>query len=456
MKITTKINLLITAWLVLILLVVNTIVFFSFMKMTVNMEEDLMLKKVHEILKKNPVSYSLTVDEGRLRSYLSSHSYIRLVNQDSKVITQVINESDLNRIKPKFSKVEKSELKAFNESQNLVVRVPIIKDHKVIGTMEMGERLTGLESRKDILLSVLGTITGISMILSLLAGRWLSNVIMKPIVNLIKAMENIEQSGVPKTIIVENETKDELQKMTNTFNRMIEKLQENTEKQRQFISDASHEIKTPLTIISSYSNLLRRHGLENKEIVKEAIESIYSETNRIQSLTQSLLSLAESEHIKNIEWQSVDIVALCQTISRQLQVVHNRSIQIHTSSPSLFINGDELKLKQVMIIFVDNAIKYSKDDIHIFIEKDDRNAILRVKDRGIGIQAEEIENIFERFYRVDKVRSRETGGTGLGLSIAKNILNLHNGSIKIHSEVNIGTEIEIELPLYHSASKFES
>ncbi len=455
MKITTKINLLITAWLVSILLVVNTIVFFSFMKMTVNMEKELLLKQAHEILEKNPVSYSLTMNKDRMKTYLSSHSYIRLVNQNSKVRSEVINEPELNRIKPKFSKVEESSVKAFNESQNLVVRVPIMKDHEIIGTMEMGERLTGLETRKDILLSILATITGISMILSLLAGKRLSNVIMKPITNLIKTMENIEQSGVPKVIIVENETKDELQKMANTFNRMIEKLQENSEKQKQFISDASHEIKTPLTVISSFSNLLRRHGFENQEIAKEAIEAIYSETNRIQSLTQNLLSLAETEHIKDIAWQSVDLIALCRSITSQLQTVHNRSIEIYTFSPFLFIKGDEMKIKQVMIIFIDNAIKYSKEDIEIFIGKQELNAILRVRDKGIGIPEEEIENIFERFYRVDKVRSRETGGTGLGLSIAKNILNLHNGSISIHSEVNKGTEIEIELPLDQSFSKLE-
>ena len=172
---------------------------------------------------------------------------------------------------------------------------------------------------------------------------------------------------------------------------MIEKLQENSEKQKQFISDASHEIKTPLTVISSFSNLLRRHGFENQEIAKEAIEAIYTETNRIQSLTQNLLSLAETEHIKDIAWQSVDLIALCRSITSQLQTVHNRSIEIYTFSPFLFIKGDEMKIKQVMIIFIDNAIKYSKEDIEIFIGKQELNAILRVRDKGIGIPEEEIE-----------------------------------------------------------------
>lgn len=448
MKITSKINLLITAWLFFILLIVNSLVFFLFMKTTVSMEEAVVSKKAHEILAKQKFTESFTLDEELFHSYMTSHSFIRIVGPDSKIIIQVSNDKMLNRIKPKFTKKEESELKSFSEHQNLVVRVPIHSHQKVIGTLEIGELLSGLEGRKDMLLSIMAAVTGISVIISLLAGRWLTNIIMNPISTMISTMEDIEQSGVPKKILIQNETKDELHKMASTFNRMIGKLQENIDKQKQFISDASHELKTPITVISSFANLLRRRGIKDEEIAKEAIETIHSEAHRMQDLTQTLLSLAESEHLKDIKMKPVDLVALCNTTILQLQKVYKREFILNEDKQPIFIKGNELKIKQVIIIFLDNALKYSTEKIEIKIESDQSNAILRIKDNGIGIKEEELENIFERFYRVDKARSRGTsGGTGLGLSIAKNIVKLHNGAIKIYSKENVGTEIEIIFPL---------
>lgn len=444
MKITTKINLLITAWLVFILLIVNTAVFFLFMKTTVSMEEDVVFKKAHEIITKGRFNDSLTVDDELLHFYMTNHSFIRIIDTNSKIVMQVSNDKMLNKINPKFKKQEEAKLVPFNEHQNLVVRVPIQLHQKVIGTLEIGELLSGLEGRKDMLLSIMATVTGISVILSLLAGRWLTNIIMNPISSMIETMEDIEQSGVPKKIYIQNETKDELHKMANTFNQMIGKLQVNIDKQKQFVSDASHELKTPITVIRSYANLLRRRGLKDEEIANEAIDAIYSEANRMQDLTQTLLSLAESEHLKDIDMKPVDLVALCESTLTQLKNAYKREIIMHAQKPSIFISGNELKIKQVIIIFLDNAIKYSSDKIIVTIENDENNVFLRITDHGIGIKEEELENIFERFYRVDKARSRVTsGGTGLGLAIARNIVKLHNGEIKIYSKEHVGTDIEI-------------
>lgn len=144
------------------------------------------------------------------------------------------------------------------EEEVLIVRVPINNNQ----SLEIGELLSGLETRKEMLRGILGFCTILGVLFSLLGGKWLANLIMRPISNMIKTMEEIEKSGVPKKIIMQNETRDELQTMASTFNRMIDRLQENMEKQSQFVSDASHELKTPLTVIKSYANLLRRHGLE--------------------------------------------------------------------------------------------------------------------------------------------------------------------------------------------------
>ena len=263
---------------------------------------------------------------------------------------------------------------------------------------------------------------------------------------MINTMEDIEQSGIPKKIVIQHETRDELQKMAVTFNRMIGRLEENLEKQKQFISDASHELKTPLTVIKSFADHLLRRGIRNEADALDAIETIHSEATRIQKMTERFLDLAATESATLLETKSLDLVVLCQNISKQLQSAYKRDIHLHYATPSIMVTADELKLKQAIIILIDNAIKYSTDKIDVFLNVNEQNTIIKVKDYGIGIPDYEIKNIFERFYRVDKARSRETGGTGLGLAIAKNIMKQHHGEVKISSKEGVGTEAELFLP----------
>ncbi|MGE7938988.1 HAMP domain-containing sensor histidine kinase [Bacillus paramycoides] len=447
MKITTKINLLTTAWLLCILLIINVFVFFAFMKITVNTEEQMLLKKGNDIIQELHKQNTTTLKEEVLKSYLVGHSFIRVINSDSHVISQVTDDKHLSNIEAKFSKKFDSQLYKIREEQILIIRIPITSDNHIVGTLEIGEQLIGLETRKDILLSILISGSAIAIILSLLGGRWLSNVIMRPISNMIQTMEYIEQSGIPKTITIHKRTKGELEKLATTFNRMIMRLKENSEKQKQFISDASHELKTPLTVIRSYANLIRRRGIQNEGMTIEAIEAIHSEAIRMQRMTEALLDLAASEKETVLELKSSDLVSLCHSILQQFKDAYRREITLHYTEAPIIVKMDELKIKQVIIILLDNAIKYSSDKIEVFLEKNEDYAVIRVRDYGIGIPKEEIEHIFERFYRVDKARSRETGGTGLGLAIAKNIMKQHKGEIKIRSEEGKGTDVDLLLPI---------
>lgn len=160
-------------------------------------------------------------------------------------------------------------------------------------------------------------------------------------------------------------------------------------------------------------------------------------------MTDTFLDLADLEKENVLEISQIDLVALSRSSIKQLQEVYHREISLHTDASRVIIPADELKIKQVIIILLDNAMKYSSDKIDVYIEKVGDLAVLRVKDYGIGIPKEEITNIFERFYRVDKARSRETGGTGLGLHIARSIMKLHLGEINIRSEEGKGTEVEL-------------
>ncbi|MEH7075750.1 sensor histidine kinase [Neobacillus drentensis] len=453
MKITTKINLITTAWIICVLLAVNAVVFFSFMKITVNMEDGELFQKADYLIKQINKDDSQEVIKEKLTPYLTNQSFIRIVQPNSEIANEVTNDPHLaSKIKPQFAREKGTARRTIRlkhgEEQIAIVRVPIKSTGQIVGTLEFGEKLVGLETGKDLLLSILAFCTILGAIISLLGGRWLSNLIMRPISNMINTMEDIENSGIPKKIVIQYETKDELQKMAETFNRMIGRLEANLEKQRQFISDASHELKTPLTVIKSYADLLLRRGLKNEEVTHDAIESIHSEATRIQKMTERFLDLADTESGELLEAKLINLVSLCENLFKQLKSAYKREIILHLKSqePSIMVFVDEMKLKQAMIILIDNAIKYSMDQIDVYLEEEEKFTIITVKDYGIGIPAAEIQNVFERFYRVDKARSRETGGTGLGLSIAKNIMKQHQGEIIVKSTEGVGTEVELFIP----------
>ncbi|WP_306460605.1 cell wall metabolism sensor histidine kinase WalK [Bacillus sp. AFS073361] len=440
-------------------MIINFAVFFLFMKTTVNMEEKVLLQKAEDILKEIGSIPSSSNVEARLKENLTDHSFIRMIQPKNKVVHEVTNDQLLSKkMKGKYTTKKQSQTRLISaengEEEVLIIRLPIKHGNNV--SLEVGERLSGLETRKEILRGILGFCTLIAAILSLLGGRWLANMIMKPISNMINTMEEIEKSGVPKKIIIQNETKDELYTMANTFNRMINRIQENLAKQAQFVSDASHELKTPLTVIKSYANLLKRQGIENKDIAEEAIHAIHTEATRIQKMTDTFLDLANLENENILEINKIDLVSLSENILKQLKEVYKREILLRFEENPITIYADELKIKQVIIILIDNAMKYSNDKIEVFIERTHQHAIINIKDYGIGIPENEIENIFERFYRVDKARSRETGGSGLGLNIAKNIVQLHKGEIKIKSKEGIGTKVVIFLPILNKQNRDES
>ena len=374
MKMRTKINLITTAWILFVLIVVNTIVFFSFLKLTFNMEQGELVQKAQNILNEIKIDDSAVVIEEKLTHYLNNHSFIRIINSDSKIINQVTNDPYLaTKMNTTFSKklvTKRSTIHQENgEKQIIMISVPIKTNGQVVKTLVIGERLLGFELGKDLLFMILVICTILGVGLSLLGGKWLSNIMINPISNMINTMEDIEKSGIPKKISILHGTKDELHKMAETFNRMIDRLNENLEKQKQFVSDSSHELKTPLTVIKSYADLLRRRGVHNEELTLHAINSIYSEATRIQKMTERFLDLANTELENSLDIKPIDLISLCQNIVIQLREVYKREFVLHYQESPIIVNADELKLKQVIIILLDNAMKYSTEKIDVYLEE---------------------------------------------------------------------------------------
>ena len=242
----------------------------------------------------------------------------------------------------------------------------------------------------------------------------------------------------------------ELKELAKTTNEMIDSFQEAYEKQERFVSDVSHELRTPISVISGYGNMLKRWGKKDEEILDESVDSIIFEAENMKNLVNRLLFLAKYDKNKiNYNFDKVNLADSVNLIIKDFTVTHPDITFINKIEENIYIKADEFRIIEVIRIIIDNAIKYSNNNVtlKINLQSKENNAILSIKDNGIGIKEEDLKNIFDRFYRTDKSRNKETGGMGLGLSIAKSIILDHKGKIRVRTKENVGSEFIIILPL---------
>ncbi|MDY0395358.1 HAMP domain-containing sensor histidine kinase [Virgibacillus halophilus] len=288
----------------------------------------------------------------------------------------------------------------------------------------------------------------------LIAARFMSKFLLRPIQQLIHTMKENTESKNWKKIQMTNQSKDELYEMGQTFNEMIDNLEVNFEKQEIFVSDASHELKTPISIVKSYAQLLKRRGAENPAVFHEAIEAIDSEADRMQNLVEQMLQLAKSQVETNTE--TVELSKLVLDAYKTFSGAYKERemyCDISEEAAALVVKGNQPQLQQIIYILIDNALKYTENAIEMKLSSEDGRASFKVKDHGEGISSADLEHIFDRFYRVDKARTRESGGTGLGLPIAKQIAQGHGGKLTVESVIGYGTTFTLQLPLEKEANQ---
>jgi len=250
----------------------------------------------------------------------------------------------------------------------------------------------------------------------------------------------------------------------NNVEGLITVLQDYTEQQKldnmrkEFVANVSHELKTPLTSIKSYAETLLDGALEDRETARNFLEVIYSESNRMDRLVKDLLLLSKHDSGIKLNLTRISPVSLVNSVVARMRMSadeKNQALNVVVTEKVPDINGDEDRLEQLLFNVIGNAIKYTPENgsITIYVGKTGEDVCIKVVDTGIGIPEEHLDRIFERFYRVDKARSRQMGGTGLGLSIASEIVKSHGGTIKAESRINEGTTIIITLPGIKDAEK---
>lgn len=286
----------------------------------------------------------------------------------------------------------------------------------------------------------------ISLLLAILAGIGMSRTLSKPILTVVGATDNISR-GKYKSKVDSESNINELNSLSNSINDLAATLNRQELLRKRLTEDISHELRTPLTTLQSHMEAMIDGVWEP---TKERIECCYEEVVRLKGLVGSLEKLAKYEADNIIlNRSSFNISELINKININFQgMALTKNIKIVTSVEDFTLCADKDKISQVLINVISNAIKYTEDNGNILIKSYSLNnvGVVEIKDSGIGISKEDLPFIFERFYRADKSRNRFTGGAGIGLAITKSIVEAHNGSIKVESEVGKGTKFTILLP----------
>lgn len=247
-------------------------------------------------------------------------------------------------------------------------------------------------------------------------------------------------------------TKNELKDLANVINEMLDRLETSYVSQKQFVSDASHELRTPIAVIQGYANLLDRWGSSNEEVLEESIEAIKNEAKSMQDLVEKLLFL--SRHDKKtlkLTKKRFNMRPVVEDMVKETKLLASNRVVMSPVLDDVVVYGDKQSLKQAIRVFIDNAIKYSNDGDEIVIkcEKIDGDCVITVQDTGLGMTRKDLDHIFDRFYRSDNVRDKQIIGHGLGLSLAKLIILAHVGNIKIRSQFKVGTSFIITIPRHN-------
>lgn len=312
-----------------------------------------------------------------------------------------------------------------------------------IGTLEGG---VVSEEYMQRLVVTSAVVVLVFIVLGAVLGGFSSQYMIDPVRKMTRRVKEISEENISARLDPVD-TQDELMELTEQINSMLDSLQQAFERQENFVSDASHELKTPLAVIAGYANLLRRWGKDDPKILDEAVNAISRESENMKRIVEQLLWLAKLGDfaLNCTEFNLYETVADVVEGYKLLNTGHQIEL---SGEPSVTLNTDKNLLTEAVRTLVDNAIKYTpaaKGSIKLFIECVEGGVEIAVQDNGVGIAEADRTQIFDRFFRCDKVRGRESGSSGLGLTICKQIVEMMGGTISVESELGKGSTFTIAL-----------
>lgn len=446
MKLGTKIQLYITVMSAIVVISINTFVYFSYKNFTLDAEMSQLEGRGINIMQELQSAIGSDANtRAVLQSHLLSDGFITLIDDAGAQELRIATSANYPEDFEEYNTGQYRDVVTYNDIHFVMVSLPIIWEDGEVYNLQIYENIEFLYDTFNILQWILIISTLIILVVIYFLNRIITNVIIKPVNKLIGKMKETENTSGYTMLEVNNKDTKELKDLSESFNEMMLDLKENDEQQQAFIMNASHELKTPITVIDSYSQMLKRFGKTREDILDESIYAISDEAKRMKYLTEQLLTFSKAAQAReNFRPEKLNLVQMISDIKTRLEPVYSRNIDLHHESDFMFVTADADSLDQLLKIFLDNAYKYSSDDININITKNNGNIMVDIIDKGIGIPEEDIAKIFNRFYRVDKARARKTGGSGLGLSIAEELAKINDILVSVESTVNQGTTFTLK------------
>ncbi len=344
--------------------------------------------------------------------------------------------------------------KIYQYDQNIISTAVGIRDKEnpdiVLGVVVLSANIDDIY----VLLEELATqIYLISLFTSLLMGLlsfFTSSLITRPVKAFMKTVQRVTSGQLEEKISVRG--KSEITELADAFNHMTEQLQRVDESRQEFVANVSHELKTPLASVKVLTESLMFQEDVSVEMYREFFFDINSEVDRLNTIITDLLSLVKLDSNKvHLNITQTYLNTLTEAILKRLEPIARKKdiTLIYESHQDITIEADEVKLTLAISNLIENGIKYTKEggSVNVTIQSDSQDAFITVVDTGVGIAKEEQPLIFDRFYRTDKTRNRETGGTGLGLAITYRTVIMHNGSIQVNSTEGVGSTFVIQIPI---------
>ncbi|MSP12494.1 MAG: HAMP domain-containing histidine kinase [Chloroflexi bacterium] len=423
---------------------------------TLNNRASLVQESLVTYMLQNPLTEALygRVVVPRLDPFASSGIYVQVLDRYGRVVDRSQNLAD--RVLPYNENMFVTGLRGVEQKDTIsqdgtplrLLTTPLRFQNQTIGLVQVATSMREVQTAQRSMVIILSLGILVALVIAWVIGSFLAWQALKPVDRITQAARGIARAEDLSRRLAQHGPADEVGRLAATFNEMLERLESAFRTQQRFMADVSHELRTPLTTIRGNVDLLRRL----KQVDYECLDAIDSEAKRMSSLVADLLLLAQADSGIQPIYKPVEVDTVLLEVYRHANTLGrmNNVRVVLGAEDQAVVNGDADRLKQLLLNLSDNAIKYTAvgGQVTLSLEREMGWVRVSIADTGIGIPQEDLPHIFDRFYRVDKARSREQGGTGLGLSIARWIADVHKGHITVTSKLGEGSTFTVWLPEY--------
>ncbi|MCL4440518.1 sensor histidine kinase [Desulforamulus aeronauticus] len=443
MKIKWRLTLIASLFSLLAILVLSVVLYFVLSNFDTVYEQRILTIQL-SLLEKNMVETGQLPSGNTLKTFLQPHQQIRILDGKQQIVAA--GEDDFESAEYDFPLDRKGNFQVFRkEGDSLYIQR---RQLDVGGHAYSLEILSENEYFSDVMekvWSLLAMISGVFLIVATVSGYMVSRLALSPVHALIRSVKQKELTQLSEGLPLPR-SKDEIYELAETFNYLLKRVNNSIEQQKLFIDNASHELRTPLTVLEGFISTLERRELD-AATKAEFFQTIHQEIEHLRHLANELLEISVLERIPSWDNQWVQLKPVAEE-SLQAFTTLAPEMQFQSQIPEeMQVLFDPYRLKQVLKILLDNAVKYANASlVEIVARQELAKTLIEVRDNGVGIPLEDQPQLFDRFYRVDKSRSRELGGAGLGLSIARTLVERQGGVLWLASTPGSGTVFTIELP----------